>query len=90
MLLETDYTAVVVAADGVRFVATAPSSEALSAKLALYVQRRCDDRLWPAEAGEVHSLIAEGRADDAIATYFGKVGARWDDEHLHRSDGDRP
>ena len=79
---EGQYTAVVHAADGVRFVAAEASSRELTETLAGYVASRCDDSLWPAVAAEVHALIAAGQPDSAVATYFANVGQRWDTEEL--------
>ncbi len=75
-------TAVVHAADGVRFVASAPSSAALANEVAGYVASRCDDSLWPSVAAQVREFIEDGNPDAAIATYFANVGQRWDHERL--------
>ena len=75
-------TAVVHAADGVRFIATAPTSEALAGELAGYVAGRCDDALWPPVAARVRAFIDEGKPQSAIDTYFANVGQRWDAELL--------
>jgi len=79
---EGQYTAVVHAADGIRFVAAEASSRELTEALAGYVESRCDDYLWPAVAAEVHALMDDGKPDSAIATYFANVGQRWDTEEL--------
>ena len=76
------HTAVVRAADGVRFVATATDDDAVSSRLIDYIASRCDDVLWPASAREVRRLVAEHRHSEAIATYFSNVGRRWDEEWL--------
>ena len=75
-------TAVIHAADGVRFVASEASSEALARRLANYVSERCDDSLWPPTAARVRRLIANDDLEAAIAAYFANVGERWDDEWL--------
>ena len=76
------FTATVHAADGARFVASAPSPVRLTEQVAGYICERCDDVLWPPAAAEVHSLIDSGRLHAAIATYFANVGQRWDVEWL--------
>ena len=79
---ESRFTAVVHAADGVRFVAAAASPSALAAQVVDYVRERCDDTLWPAAAIAVHKLIDNNRPYAAIALYFENVGQRWDEERL--------
>jgi len=75
-------TAIVHAADGVRFVATARCPEHLSAQVVSYIQERCDYALWPSIAREVRSLIDAAKPYAAIAMYFAHVGERWDAERL--------
>jgi hypothetical protein len=75
-------TAVVRAADGIRFSATGCGDEELRPQVVEYIASRCDDVLWPLAAREVRTCIAEHRYADAIATYFGNVGSRWDEEWL--------
>lgn len=79
---ERYFTAIVHAADGVRFVASAPSSAALAQELVAYIARRCDDSLWPSVAAQVRRYIDDGQPYAAIATYFANVGQRWDAERL--------
>ena len=76
------HTAVVRAADGVRFIATAADDDGVSSRLIEYIASRCDHVLWPSPAREVRRLIAEHRHSEAIATYFSNVGRRWDEEWL--------
>lgn len=76
------YTAVVHAADGVRFTASASSEAERSSHVLGYVCDRCDYTLWPEAAGEVRALVAAGDAEEAIAAYFLNVGERWDAEWL--------
>ena len=76
------FTATVHAADGARFVASAPSRVTLVEQVAGYIHERCDHVLWPSAAAEVHSLIDGGLLHAAIATYFANVGQRWDAEWL--------
>ena len=76
------HTAIVRAADGVRFIATAADDDGVSSQLIDYVAGRCDHVLWPAPAREVRRLIAERRHAEAIAMYFSNVGRRWDEEWL--------
>lgn len=75
-------TAVVRAADGVRFVATADSRSALTRRLAEYVRERAPLTLWPIQAAEVRALLEEDEPDAAVARYFATVGDRWDEEWL--------
>jgi hypothetical protein len=75
-------TAVVRAADGVRFSATGHGEDALLPQVVEYVASRCDDVLWPAASREVRQLIADHRESEAIAVYFRNVGLRWDEEWL--------
>lgn len=79
---ESQYTAVVHAADGVRFIAAARRPDELAAQVVNYIRERCDDSLWPTDARRVHELIDERRLYSAIALYFSKVGGRWDVERL--------
>jgi len=76
------FTAIVHAADGVRFVASSRNARALAAQVAGYVRERCDDTLWPTVAAEVKTLIEKNKLEAAIATYFANVGQRWDVEQL--------
>lgn len=76
------FTAIVHAADGVRFVASAPSSTALAQELVGYVAQRCDDSLWPSAAARVRGFIDDGNPYAAIEVYFANVGQRWDHERL--------
>jgi hypothetical protein len=78
----TRYTAVVHAADGVRFMAAASTSTALASKVVAYIRERCDDTLWPQVASDVRALIEADQPFAAIAKYFANVGARWDAERL--------
>ena len=76
------YTAVIHAADGVRFAAAATNAWSLAWQVVDYIQDRCDDTLWPAIAAEVRDLIAAKQPYAAIEAYFLHVGARWDQEFL--------
>ena len=75
-------TAIVHSADGVRFVTTATSADAVVSRLADYVRERCDHVLWADTAREVRALLGIGNLDAAITLYFERVGDRWDDERL--------
>lgn len=75
-------TAIVHAADGVRFVATAPCPDVLFARLAEYVRGRCDDVLWGDAARQVCRWLDDGHLHAAIALYFARTGERWDQERL--------
>jgi hypothetical protein len=81
------HTAVVRAADGVRFIASAEDGDGVSSQLIDYIASRCDHVLWSAPAREVRRLIAEHRQSEAIATYFSNVGRRWDEEWLELRTG---
>ncbi len=74
--------AVVHSPDGIRFVTTASSRDAVVAQLAGYVRDRCDDMLAPAAGRRVRDLLAAGNLEAAVAVYFAHVGERWDDERL--------
>ena len=67
------HTAVVRAADGVRFIATASDDDGVSSRLIDYIANRCDHVLWHASACEVRRLIDEHRHPEAIAMYFSNV-----------------
>jgi hypothetical protein len=82
-------TAIVHTPDGVRFVATGASREAVAARVAGYVRERCDDVLWADAASEERTMLALGNLDAAITAYFGRVGERWDDERLELFTGER-
>jgi hypothetical protein len=75
-------TAVVHAADGIRFVATATCPAHLTAQVIDYIRARYDDVLWPPAAREVRALMDSGKPYAAIALYFAQVGDRWDEERL--------
>ena len=81
-------TAVVMAVDGVRFVACGPDG-VIAEQLAGYVSERCEYTLWPNDARMVRSLLEASRVDDAITFYFAVVGQRWDDERLELDGPDR-
>ena len=75
-------TAIVHAADGVRFVASAACAEELFARIAGYTRGRCDDVLWAEAARQVHDLLDDGDLNAAVTLYFARTGERWDREHL--------
>lgn len=77
-----DLTAVVHAADGIRFVTTAHCPSALIEQVVGYIRERSDYVLWPSAAAEVRALIDASKPYAAIATYFAHVGERWDKEWL--------
>jgi len=79
---ESQYTAVVHAADGVRFTVAARRPDELAAGVVNYIRERCDDTLWPSDARRVHELINERSPYAAIALYFSNIGERWDVEQL--------
>jgi hypothetical protein len=81
----TTLTAVVRAADGVRFVTVGHCLDEIATALVAYIHGRCDDMLWPHAASAVHLLIEARRSFAAIATYFDHVGERWDEESLELS-----
>ena len=76
------FVALVLAADGVLYAATAPSREASLRRVAEFVGSRLDTRLWPDDAAEVRALLADGRHGAAVSRYFDRVGRRWDEEWL--------
>lgn len=75
-------TAIVHAADGIRFVATAARPDALFAQLAAYVRGRCEDVLWADASRQVRTLLDDGDVRAAVALYFARTGERWDQEQL--------
>lgn len=79
---KSQYTAVVHAADGLRFIAAAQQPEELAARLISYVRARCDHTLWPSDARRVHELIDDHSFHAAIGLYFSNIGGRWDVEQL--------
>ncbi len=76
------YLAVVHTADAISFRGSALDRDDLVELLADYVSTRASDRLWPRDADRVRSLLACGERDAAIASYFARVGQRWDKEWL--------
>lgn len=74
--------AIVHAADGVRFAATALSPDALLAQVAEYVRGRCENVLWADTAAEVRTLLDVGNLRAAITLFFERTGERWDQERL--------
>ena len=79
---EARFTAVIHAADGVRFIAAAHHPAVLASRIVDYIRERCEYVLWPAAAREVRALIESNRPYAAIALYFENVGQRWDEERL--------
>lgn len=77
-----EVTAVVYAADGVRFVAAGACPSAIAARIAEYVSERCEDVMWPDVAIQIRALLERGEIYGAIAMYFERVGERWDEERL--------
>jgi hypothetical protein len=75
-------TAIVHAADGIRFVATAACPDVLFAQLAAYVRGRCDDVLWADASRQIRTLLADGHLRAAITQYFAHSADRWDQEQL--------
>ena len=82
MQTSTMMTAVVRAADGVRFVARGSWDDDVAPALLHYIGGRVDHVLWPNDAERVRQLIAADRIDEAIVEYFACVGSRWDEECL--------
>lgn len=76
------HVAVVHSVNGVRLVTAATSRVALAERLADYVRQHAGNQLWPRDARRLRRLLAAGRLDAAIETYFGSVGERWDEERL--------
>lgn len=77
-----EVTAVVYAADGVRFVAAGACPSVIAARVAEYVSARCDNVMWPDAAIQIRALLDRGEIYGAIALYFERVGERWDEERL--------
>jgi len=81
-VVRAPHTAVVHAPDGVRFVAAAASRHALMRRIADYVRRHADERLWASDAPRVHELLAAAAHEEAVELYFALVGQRWDEEWI--------
>lgn len=81
-MTESVSMAVVHSPDGIRFVTTGRSRDAVVARLAVYVRDRCPDMLSPAAGHRVGDLLATGQLHAAVRMYFAHVGERWDDEFL--------
>ena len=79
---QTPLTAIVHAADGIRFVASANCPADVANQVGGYIRARCDFALWPSVAAEVKALLDDDHPYAAIALYFDRVGERWDDERL--------
>ena len=82
LVQQSHLTAVIHAADGVRYIATAQCPAELAAQIVTYILGRCDNALWPPVAANVRALVADDRPYAAIALYFAHVGERWDEERL--------
>ena len=80
--LAPQYTAVVHAIDGVRFVTTASSRSTLFERLGDYVLTNAEYRLWPADSIVVVDKFRRGELEAAVECYFNRVGSRWDAEWL--------
>ena len=80
--IAASHTALVYALDGVRFVATATSRRVLMRRVAHYVERNADERLWANDASRVRLLLANGEHEEAVELYFALVGERWDEEWI--------
>ena len=78
----TSYVAIVHDAESVLFVAIGVDRAAVSAAMATYLNERCLETLWPADASEVRDLVRAQMYVAAIETYFASVGRRWDPEFL--------
>lgn len=76
------YTAVVHAVDGVRFVTTASNRSTLFEHLSDYVLANAEYRLWPADSIAVVDMFRLGELEAAVECYFNRVGSRWDAEWL--------
>ena len=76
------HTGIVYALDGARFVAAAASRRALMRRLAGYVGRHAEQRLWPDDARRVQNLLAEAAHEEAVELYFALVGERWEEEWI--------
>ena len=79
---QTIHVAIVQDAGGVLFVATGVDRANVSAALVAYLDERCLETLWPADANEVRDLVRAQMYVAAIETYFASVGQRWDPELL--------
>lgn len=78
------HIAIVFAPDGIQFAAGCRTERSLVRLLAAYVVRRSRQQLWPADARRIRRLVRRGAATEAVAHYFARVGARWDEDRLLR------
>lgn len=75
------YVAAIQTVDGIRHLTAARSHEELDTRIASYVIANTE-RLWPADAERVQTLLEAGHTDNAIEMYFRTIGTRWDEETL--------
>jgi hypothetical protein len=68
--------------DAIRRIIAARSEEELSRQLASYVRTAAAERLWPKDAEQVEQAMVRGDVEFGVATYFERVGDRWDPEWL--------
>jgi hypothetical protein len=76
------FTAVVHAADGVRFVVAMTNQSALFERLSQYVLANVEHQLWPRDCIAVIDMLRRGEFEAAVEHYFNCVGSRWDAEWL--------
>jgi hypothetical protein len=76
------YTAVVHACDGIRFVVTESTGSILLESLGAYVLANAEHQLWPSDMIAVVDSLRRGDIEAAIERYFLCVGSRWDTEWL--------
>jgi hypothetical protein len=79
---QTQFVAIVHAADGIRFAVAAATRRELIQRLAEYARQRGDHALRPDHARHLRALLVRGELEAAVETYFGLVGQRWDEEWL--------
>ena len=78
------YIAIVFTPDGIQFAAGCRTERTLVRLLAAYVVRRSRQQLLAADALRIRRLVRRGAAAEAVAHYFSRVGARWDEDQLFR------
>ena len=76
------HIAIVYAPDGIQFAAGCRTEHTLVRLLAAYVVRRSRQQLMPGDARRIRRLVQRGAAAEAVAHYFARVGARWNEDRL--------
>jgi hypothetical protein len=76
------HLAVIHGPDEIYGLVAARNREAMVARLAERLQEDADLQLFQSDADRFRALIEEGRHEEAIETYFARVGEKWDPVRL--------